>query len=335
MQGATVFARNGQWPCLLVRKTHCHRPERPKTVAPGAKDNAGPIFPTAVGYPIGSVMKIISLAKEMQEWSLERRSRGGRIGFIPTMGYLHEAHLALMREAKKKSDLLVTSIFVNPKQFNNPSDLEFYPRDEEGDLSKCREEGCDVVFYPRTEEMYPDDFSLSFKIAGLADTLCGVTRPGHLQGVALVVAKLFNIILPHVTVFGQKDYQQLAVVRQMVKDLSFPIDVIGHPTVREDDGLAMSSRNARLGSGERIQAAVLFQALFEAKEAYDNGERNPSALIANAKRKIEAAGPCEVVYIDIVDARSLQILEALDRPAVMALSVEIGQVRLIDNVLLD
>ncbi len=279
-------------------------------------------------------MQIIRHVKQMRDWSTQQRMAGHTIGFVPTMGYLHEGHLELMRESNRHAEKLVVSIFVNPAQFNDPSDLEKYPRDEEGDLQKCRDEGCEVVYYPSAEEMYPPGYASYVQLKDLERELCGTTRPGHFRGVATVVTKLFNVVQPTHTVFGAKDFQQLAIIRRMVRDLDFDIEVIGFPTVREADGLAMSSRNARLSEDDRRRAVVISQALFAAKDAVQAGERDVEKLIAEVSEKIQQAGSGKIDYVQIVSTDDLNALVQLDRPAVMAVAAHFGPVRLIDNVLL-
>ncbi len=280
-------------------------------------------------------MEIMKTAQDMQRWALEQRKLDMRIAFVPTMGYLHEGHLALMLDGRTRCECLVASIFVNPMQFNNPEDFGSYPMDLEGDLDKCAKSGCDAVFLPDAKEIYPEGFTTRIEVEDLARPLCGKNRPGHFDGVATVCAKLFNIVQPHVAVFGEKDYQQLAIIRRMVRDLNFPMDIIGYPTVREPDGLAMSSRNARLTSDERRRATVLYQALTNARERVEAGENAPGRLIEEVRNAILAAGPNTIDYVDIVDANTLEDVADLQRPAVMALAVHFGSSRLIDNIVLN
>lgn len=272
-------------------------------------------------------------AREMQQWSLEQRRKGLRISFVPTMGYLHEGHLALMDEGLKHSDLLVVSIFVNPMQFNDPKDLDSYPMDEEGDLAKIRARGCAAVFFPKKEEIYPEGYRTKVFVEGLNGVLCGASRPGHFDGVSTICSKLFNIVLPDVTVFGSKDYQQLTVIRSLVRDLNFPIEVIGLETVREPDGLALSSRNARLREDERGEAVALSEALYRAGEAVKEGETDSALLIETARASISARAPSgRIDYIEVVDADTLEPVRTIDRPSVMALAVYFEKSRLIDNL---
>ncbi len=279
-------------------------------------------------------MQIIHQAQAMQAWALAQRAQGKSIGFVPTMGYLHEGHLALMRRIRKDVDLLVASIFVNPKQFNVASDLEQYPRNEEGDLACCRAEGVDVVFFPDTEQMYPEPYHTYVEVrGGLAEGLCGATRPGHFLGVTTVVTKLFNLVQPTVSVFGQKDFQQYAIIRRMVEDLNLPVEIIGHPTVREADGLAMSSRNARLTAEDRQRALVIHQTLTWAKAQVDAGERDAKALCDQARERLMAVPHDEIHYVDVREETTLDLLDTLgDGHARLFIAQVFGQVRLIDNL---
>ena len=263
------------------------------------------------------------------------RRAGHRIAFVPTMGALHVAHVSLMEAAKRDGGYLVVSIFVNPTQFAPGGDFERYPRDEAADLKICRDAGVNLVFIPSTEEMYHPDAATTVHVARLTDTLCGPCRPGHFDGVALVVAKLFNIVQPDAAYFGEKDFQQLAVIRQMVRDLDLSIEIVGCPTVREADGLAISSRNAYLSKAERRQATALYRALCDAREHTCAGERNPHVLTDHMRRIIDAAGPAQIEYISVVDPASLQPVEQIAGPVLVALAVQIGPARLIDNLLVD
>ncbi len=265
----------------------------------------------------------------VQEW----KSQGFSVGFVPTMGYLHEGHLTLLRIARQHADKLVVSIFVNPTQFDRKDDLDNYPKDLQRDLDLCKAEGCNMVFVPTPDSMYPKGYSTYVNVERLTDTLCGATRPGHFRGVATVVTKLFNIVAPDISVFGEKDYQQLKIIERMVADLNLPVRIIAGPTVREPDGLAMSSRNARLSADERKRAVALFEALNASKRAVESGEREVDNIKRIARDVIERANPTKIDYIEIVDADDLQPLDVLsDRPAQMAVAVFFGEVRLIDNM---
>jgi pantoate--beta-alanine ligase len=261
------------------------------------------------------------------------RKRTVRSVLVPTMGALHRGHLELIRLAREHAGgegEIAVSIFVNPLQFEPGADFEKYPRPESADEKVCRDAGVDVLFRPR--DMYFDDRSVYVEETALSAGLCGAARPGHFRGVCTVVAKLFNLVAPDAAVFGEKDYQQLAIVRRMVRDLNFPIEIIGVPTVREADGLALSSRNQYLSPDERAQATVLSRAMTRVKELAHGGEKSVGRLIDAAKSVMESAKSARIDYISIVDADNLQPLEILRPNAVMALAVFIGKTRLIDNL---
>jgi len=265
----------------------------------------------------------------------ETRRSGRRIAFVPTMGALHVAHVSLMEAAKRDGGYVVVSIFVNPTQFTPGGDFKRYPRDETGDLEVCRKAGVDLVFLPPTEQMYRPDAVTTVHVARLTDTLCGPCRPGHFDGVCLVVAKLFNIVQPDVVYFGQKDAQQLAVIRRMVHDLDISIEIVGCPTVREPDGLAVSSRNAYLSDAQRRQAAALYRSLCDARTRIQAGGHDPVEVTGHMRRIIDEAGPANVDYISVVDPDSMQPVQRIDKPVLIALVVHVGRARLIDNLLVD
>jgi pantoate--beta-alanine ligase len=264
----------------------------------------------------------------------EARARGARVGFVPTMGALHEGHLSLVREARKHATFVVCSIFVNPTQFGPNEDFAKYPRDLEGDVGKL--EGVDVVFAPPPDAMYPNGERTRVRVEGLTEHLCGPHRPGHFEGVTTVVAKLFSVIGPSVAVFGKKDYQQLAVLRRMTTDLFFPIEVVGHPIVREKDGLAMSSRNAYLSAEERTRALGLSRGLRAAHEAFTKGERSAGVLRKLALEAIEPIAT-SIDYVTIADADAITPFadeaQVPDR-TLLAVACRVGATRLIDNVVL-
>ncbi len=280
-------------------------------------------------------MQLIKTAWEMLRWSRDQRAAGHTVGFVPTMGFLHEGHLSLMRIAGKRTDKVVASIFVNPTQFAPSEDLDRYPRDEQGDLDKCRSVGVDAVFLPAVEEMYPPGAKTFVTVDELGGGLCGVSRPTHFRGVATVVSILFNQVQPDVAVFGCKDFQQLRVIEQMTADLGFPVQIVGGPIVREDDGLAMSSRNAYLTAEQRAQAPALRRALLGAAEAAARGEATAEELAEGIRRHIDEQPLAEIDYVEIVDADDLQpCTGTVDRPARVAVAVRFGQTRLIDNLAL-
>lgn len=263
------------------------------------------------------------------------RAAGRSIGLVPTMGYLHAGHLSLVAAARRDGHFVVVSLFVNPTQFGPHEDYDRYPRDTAGDLAKCEQAGVELVFMPEVAAMYPPDAATTVHVARLTDTLCGPCRPGHFDGVATVVAKLFNIVQPDVAYFGQKDAQQLAVIRRMVRDLDFPLRIVGCPTVREPDGLALSSRNAMLSPDERQRAAALYRALIDARRRILAGEHDPAAVVAGMRRIVEAANPAKIDYISVVDPETMQPVERVAGPVLIALAVRIGSTRLIDNLTVD
>jgi pantoate--beta-alanine ligase len=270
----------------------------------------------------------------MQQESKRLLQTGNTIAFVPTMGYLHEGHLALMREGRRHGDVLVISIFVNPAQFGPAEDFQTYPRDMDRDLSLAKSVGVDVVFAPKAEAMYDKAFQTYVELEMLPRHLCGQSRSGHFRGVATVVAKLFNIVRPQVCVFGEKDYQQLTIIRQMVRDLNLDMEIIGVPTVREPDGLAMSSRNNYLSEDERRSALALFESLGQAQKRVTEGIKDASELIQGASNSIESHPHVEIDYVAICDPETLEKVERVDKPSLMALAVKVGKTRLIDNLIL-
>ncbi|RMD81319.1 MAG: pantoate--beta-alanine ligase [Candidatus Dadabacteria bacterium] len=279
-------------------------------------------------------MKTIRDIAKMQEFSLQLHLGGLRVGFVPTMGYLHEGHLTLVRRARAECDVVVVSIFVNPTQFDRRDDFEAYPRDEERDRRLLEAERVDVLFMPRAEEVYPPGAATRVHIEGLTETLCGPRRPGHFDGVATVVAALFNMVRPDVAYFGEKDYQQLQIIRRMVADLHFPIRIESVPTVREPDGLAMSSRNARLDAEQRKAALALSRGLAAAARAYEEGVCEAARLLAIAREPIDREPRVRLEYIELVDGTSLRPVEEARADSVLAVAAWLGDVRLIDNVIL-
>ena len=278
------------------------------------------------------VIRAIAMARKACDAA---RSAGRTVGFVPTMGAFHDGHVSLMRRARDERDAVVVSIFVNPLQFGPGEDLSRYPRDEERDLSMAGELGVDVVFAPTVEEMYPaGEPAVSVDPGPLGDRLEGAVRPGHFRGVATVVAKLFEVVGPSTAYFGEKDAQQLAVIRHMVRDLSFPIDVVGCPTVRELDGLAMSSRNAYLSPVQREAAGCLFLALSEAAEMARGGERDAARLVAAMAREIGATPEARIDYAAVVDEERFEEVGTISGPARALVAAKFGETRLIDNLLL-
>lgn len=280
-------------------------------------------------------MQTIRTPSEMQKAALALRAQGRTIGFVPTMGYLHDGHASLMRIARARADIVVVSIFVNPTQFGPQEDLDKYPRDFERDEKICRGEKADIIFYPTPKNMYLPDHSVYVSEEDLSTGLCGASRPGHFRGVATVVAKLVNIVQPSFVVLGEKDAQQLRVLKRMVRDLNIPTEIVPGPTVREPDGLAMSSRNKYLSPDERRQALCLRQALDRAIELYRNGSRDAESLRAAMEAVIEKNPAARIDYIALVDDATLAPVQTLDRPTLIALAVFVGKTRLIDNTTLD
>ena len=283
---------------------------------------------------------IIRTVSELQSLSDQHRAKGQRVALVPTMGALHEGHLSLVREARARADVVWLSIFVNPTQFNDPSDFEAYPVTWDRDLELAQEHGVDCIFAPHVEELYPEGPKTWVEVDGLSESLCGASRPGHFRGVTTVVSKLFLAARPHVAVFGQKDFQQLAVIRAMERDLGFGIEVVGAPTVREEDGLAMSSRNVRLSPEARLQALALVQALDSAELAVQQGERSRDRLLDDCHRILQAASLADLDYAELRDPMTLALApETLTGPTLLALAVAFRSpdgdpkkgVRLIDN----
>jgi pantoate--beta-alanine ligase len=272
---------------------------------------------------------VIRAPAEMAAWSRAARARGERVAFVPTMGALHAGHLALLQEGRRRGQRVALSIFVNPTQFGPREDLARYPRDLPGDLGKAASAGTDVAFVPEVGDIYPAGFQTSVEVVELSRGLDGPFRPGHFAGVATVVAKLFNIVRPSLAIFGEKDFQQLAIVRRMAADLAMGVEIVGIATVREADGLAMSSRNAYLSAVERERAISISRALFAARDQAAAGERDAATLRATARRALEVD---RLDYLELCGAETLAPVTRIDRPSVLALAAYIGQTRLIDNV---
>ena len=275
-------------------------------------------------------MKIVSTIEEVRAQVKEWKKEGKTIGFVPTMGYLHEGHMSLI-DAAGENDKVVVSIFVNPMQFGPTVDLASYPRDLEHDAKLCEEHGVDLIFHPTPEEMYGDQFYSYVDMDVLTKELCGLSRPVHFRGVCTVVTKLFNIVTPDRAYFGQKDAQQLAVIKRMVKDLNMPLTITGCPIIREEDGLAKSSRNTYLSPEERKAALVLSRSIFLGKEMVEKGERDCKRILAAMTAEIEKEPLAKIDYVKIVDLDTMQQVEKIDRGILAAIAVYIGKTRLIDN----
>lgn len=280
-------------------------------------------------------MKAIKNIEQMQAWSLRQKMAGKKIGFVPTMGFLHEGHLSLIRQAKKQSDVVVVSIYVNPTQFAPGEDLEKYPRDFDRDSELCRKEGVNVIFYPSDKAMYSPNHRTYVVSEEISVILCGRSRPTHFRGVTTIVSKLFNIVMPDSAVFGQKDFQQSVIIRKMVEDLNFNVKIVVSPIVREADGLAMSSRNKYLSETQRREAVMLYQSLKLAEREYTAGNRNSAAIIAKMRDFLSSASTIKIDYIEMADAETLEKPDLGRRDTVLALAAFCGQTRLIDNIIFE
>jgi pantoate--beta-alanine ligase len=279
-------------------------------------------------------MQIIEQISAMRNWSDAARYQGERIAFVATMGFLHEGHLCLVRDARMRGDRVVVSVFVNPKQFSPGEDFATYPRDFERDRALLAKERVDVIFHPSVGEMYPDQFQTRIEVDKLSLPLCGLARPGHFSGVATVVAKLLNIVRPHVAIFGEKDYQQLQVIRCMARDLNMDTEIVGHPIVREPDGLAMSSRNSYLTAAERRAAVCLSRSLCKAERLVKRGESTAATVVQLVRSELEKEPLVAPEYVRLCDAETLDEIDRIEQRAVLAVAVRIGKARLIDNRML-
>ncbi|MCM3586529.1 pantoate--beta-alanine ligase [Mesobacillus maritimus] len=280
-------------------------------------------------------MNIINTIEEMQARMLELKAEGKKIGFVPTMGYLHEGHMALMKKAKKENHILVASIFVNPLQFGEGEDLDAYPRDFNHDSMIAQQEGVDYLFYPSVKEMYPNKMSVTVTVKNRTEVLCGKSRPGHFDGVATVLTKLFHAVLPDRVYFGLKDAQQVAVVDGLIHDFNFPIELVAVATVREADGLAKSSRNVYLNPFERDQAKELYQSLLLAKDSINKGERDPKTIIELIKKHLNQRCEAKIDYVEVYSYPDLSVIEELDGKIIIALALKFSKARLIDNLILE
>ena len=280
-------------------------------------------------------MKVINnpqaLSKALKQYKLKNKT----IGLVPTMGALHQGHLSLIRGARRDNECVVVSIFVNPTQFGPKEDLKSYPRPVSKDLSLCRDEGVDIVFNPSVQVMYPEDFCTYIEVGGLSNLLCGKSRPKHFRGVATVVAKIFNIVQPDVVYFGQKDAQQAVIVKKMAEDLNFPLEAKVMPTVREESGLALSSRNVYLSKPEKEEALVLSESLRLARGLIKGGNNDAREIINFIRNMIKAKRDAKIDYIAIVDSESLQPVKKIKNQTLIALAVYIGKTRLIDNIIIN
>lgn len=279
-------------------------------------------------------MQIISHITEIQQIALKLRVAGKTIGFVPTMGYLHEGHATLLQQAREENDIVILSVFVNPLQFGPNEDFDRYPRDIERDERVAKEAGADYLFYPSVTEMYPSKRTTTITVTSRTDVLCGQKRPGHFDGVATVLVKLFNITMPHRAYFGLKDAQQVAIVQGLVSDYNIPVTIVPVNTVREEDGLAKSSRNVYLSEAERAQAPNLYKALQLAGQAIANGERNPSVIRSIVEEQIVTQTDGEIDYVSIYSYPELEELDVLQGTVILAIAVKFSRARLIDNLVL-
>ncbi len=280
-------------------------------------------------------MEIIRSVYDMQKYAEGARCARRTIGFVPTMGYLHEGHLSLVRRARTETELVVVSIFINPTQFGSGEDLSSYPRDFDSDQFLLEKEKADVIFAPGVSQMYPEPSLTRIYVHKLGNVLCGEVRPGHFEGVALVVLKLLNIVKPHRIYFGAKDWQQQTVVRRMVGDLSVDVKIVTCPTVRDEDGLALSSRNSYLSQEERKRALVLYKSLKEAERLVKSGERNVDAILKRMTEMIAESNPDKIDYVSAVHPETLEPLERLEGPVLFAAAARFGRARLIDNIMVN
>lgn len=280
-------------------------------------------------------MEILKTSSQMQAWSKAKRKEGRSICFVPTMGYLHQGHVSLLEKGKPLTDELVLSIFVNPTQFAANEDLDTYPCDIENDLRLAKAAGVTAVFMPDKDNIYPENFQTRISLASLPNFLCGQNRPGHFAGVAIVVTKLFNIVMPDIAIFGQKDYQQLQIIRQMTRDLDFDIKIMAGEIIRESDGLAMSSRNAYLSETQRESALSLSRSIDTAKDLIEKGEKDISIIKDKIKSFIMSFEETKIDYISFCDPDTLEDATTLDKPVLLALAVKVGITRLIDNAIIE
>jgi pantoate--beta-alanine ligase len=280
-------------------------------------------------------MKVHKTIKALRQHINKTKLRGGKVGFVPTMGFLHEGHLSLIKKARKDSDCVVVSIFVNPTQFGPKEDYKRYPRNIKKDLALCKRSKVDIVFVPDQDIIYPEGFSTYVNVEGLTEVLCGVFRPGHFRGVTTVVMKLLNIVCPDIMYLGQKDAQQAIVLKRMVRDLDVPVKIKVAPTVRERDGLAISSRNVYLTPEERVKAVFLHRSLKLAKGLYDSGEMRANIIISRMRGLLLGAGGVKIDYISVVDSETLTGVREISGKTLIAVAVRVGKTRLIDNIVLN
>ena len=280
-------------------------------------------------------MQIIKNFQDMQTFANLKKKEGKTIAFVPTMGYLHKGHLSLLKKGRTLADNLVLSIFVNPTQFAPTEDLDSYPSNIKKDIELAQKEKTDIVFFPNKADLYPRNFQTNLSLKKIPQFLCGVSRPSHFAGVSLIVAKLFNIVKPDFAIFGQKDYQQLALIKQMVCDLNFDVKIIGSKIIREKDGLAMSSRNAYLTKNQRKDAILIYKSILKARKMFENGEKNAEIIIKETAKMINTSNELKIDYLKICDYKNLKDIKTIKTKALFVLAVQAGKARLIDNSLLE
>lgn len=306
-----------------------------RTGTEGRRKRIENAFPTGRLFFVGEAVETIDSVAQMKAWSRPRLAAGDTFGFVPTMGYLHDGHLSLIHKARNENKCVVASIFVNPTQFGPAEDLSTYPRDPASDSAKCREAGVDALFMPDVSEIYGPHFQTYVNVERVSAPLCGTSRPGHFRGVATVVLKLFNIVRPTAAYFGSKDYQQLQVIQTMVRDLDLDVRIVPCATVREADGLAMSSRNSYLSPDQRRQAVCLYQALLSARELFGRGETDADRFLRTMSDRIALEPDAVPDYIRLVHPETLEDLKVVEGSALGALAVRVGKTRLIDNMLFE
>lgn len=321
-----LFYGNKRINLPYLKVPHPRLTERDFVLRP-LKDIAGQLVKS-----LSAKMKVISKISSMRGFIRAQKIKGRTIGFVPTMGALHQGHLSLIRQAKKDCDMCVVSIFVNPAQFGPKEDYQRYPRDLVQDSILAKSAGCDLIFYPETSRMYPENYLTYVNVEKITDCLCGKDRPGHFKGVATVVSKLFNIAQPDIAYFGQKDYQQALAIKKMVEDLNMPLKIKVMPTIRESGGLAMSSRNAYLSAQERLDAEVLYQSLQKAEAMISQGERNSQKIIREMRKMILRKKTAKIDYAQVADAQTLVPVNVIQGKTLIALAARIGKTRLIDNI---
>jgi pantoate--beta-alanine ligase len=303
----------------LKKQTKGEKVSKPKEIAASATKPS-------------KIFRVLRKANEIKKFVREMRTKNKRIALVPTMGSLHSGHLALIKEARQAAQVVVVSVFVNPTQFGPNEDLDRYPRDLSGDRRKIRAEGVDIMYAPDVNEMYPEGFQTFVEVTDITRDFCGAQRPSHFRGVTTVVAKLFHIVQPDVAIFGEKDFQQLVTIRRMSRDLNMDINIVGRPTVREEDGLAMSSRNTYLSAGQRQQATAIFRGLSKAKRLCESGEYDTAELAAVVLDLLREQRDMEIDYVSVCDPESLERIHEVEKEAVVLVAVRLGDIRLIDNI---